>query len=49
MKRLGRLLALFCLAVVLTSAQAGDPELVAVQKLLEEGRTTLADKSLSGQ
>ncbi len=46
-KRLGGLLALFCLNVVLTLAQAGDPELVAGRKLLDEGRTTLADTALN--
>ncbi|PYX28685.1 MAG: hypothetical protein DMG77_15075 [Acidobacteria bacterium] len=47
MKQLGWFLALLWFQVALTSAQAGDPELVAGQKLLEEGRTTLADKVLN--
>jgi tetratricopeptide (TPR) repeat protein len=47
MKRLGWFLALFCLDVALASAQDGDPELAAGRKLVEEGRTTLADKALN--
>lgn len=47
MKRADLVLALFLLDAALAPAQTADPDLRAGLRLLEEGRTTLAEKSLN--